>query len=332
MLKWNPEYYTIWNQRRTIFRHLLNKQIQSSTSDAESTKESGETAAKNLISADLEFLIPLLRKFPKCYWVWNYRLWLLQIANEVLSPDSALGFWRQELYLASKMHAQDSRNFHAWGYRRTATAAIEAISASTDAGTVHTAAAVAVTKDTSGEKPTRLSLLEQELEYTTKMVNVNLSNFSAWHHRSKILPRLLDEKHADDQTRRQTLDTELDLVERALYTGDNDQSLWFYHQNLMCTFDPRHGAESMTPNLSREERMQYVHAEFEKVQEMLDGAEDCKWIYLALIQLSLLHQELAGTWPVEVKQVTDWIGQLQTLDPLRSGRWKDLNTSVLARL
>ena len=49
-------------------------------------------------------------------------------------------------------------------------------------------------------------MTEQEFEYTTKMINSNLSNFSAWHNRSKLIPRLLGERNADHKSRRKFLD------------------------------------------------------------------------------------------------------------------------------
>lgn len=50
------------------------------------------------------------------------------------------------------------------------------------------------------------SLVEEEFAYTTKMVNANLSNFSAWHNRSQLIPRLLDERNATDEARKGFLD------------------------------------------------------------------------------------------------------------------------------
>jgi geranylgeranyl transferase type-2 subunit alpha len=49
-------------------------------------------------------------------------------------------------------------------------------------------------------------MVESEFEYTTKMIKSNLSNFSAWHNRSKLIPRLLNERNADDIARQKFLD------------------------------------------------------------------------------------------------------------------------------
>ena len=278
-----------------------------------------------LVSNDLDFLFPLLRKFPKCYWIWNYRLWLLEESSKLLPTIDARRFWQQELGLASKMLSMDSRNFLGWGYRRTVVAALE--SNLLNAG------------------GTTRSMTEEEFTYTTKMIESNLSNFSAWHNRSKLIPRLLDERKADGTARRNFLDKgtllcwhqilhdtnpslELELIQRGLWTDSNDQSLWFYHQYLMCTFDPECASKSMAPFLTTDEKLTYVTKELANLLDMLDGAEDCNWIYKALIQLCTCHRALNNAWPVREGQIQDWIAQVRMLDPLRKGRWNDLEQSL----
>jgi len=116
-------------------------------------------------------------EFPKCYWIWNYRTWLLEQAVERLAAAAARRIWEEELGLASKMLTKDRRNFHAWGYRRNVVGRLES-------------------PELEGE-----SMAEAEFAYTTKMIHVDLSNFSAWHNRSKLIPRLLDERGASEAER-----------------------------------------------------------------------------------------------------------------------------------
>ena len=123
---------------------------------------------------------------------------------------------------------------------------------------------------------------------------------------------------------------ELELIERALWAGSEDQSLWFYHQYLMSTFDPKYSEETMVPGLTRAEITAYVHNEITKVQEMLDGAEDCKWIYQSLIQLNILYHDICNDWFEEASHLDRYIDQLTKLDPLRSGRWNDLKSQIKA--
>ena len=80
----------------------------------------------------------------------------------------------------------DSRNFHGWGYRKTVTQALES--------------------DDFLSKGLTTNMTKPEFEYTTKMINSNLSNFSAWHRRSKLIIKLLSETDADHETRLKFLD------------------------------------------------------------------------------------------------------------------------------
>ena len=298
----------------------LDSRKRATTSPGHDASHDREDDVVETISNDLKFLLPLLRKFPKCYWIWKYRLWLLDLATELLPPRLARQFWEQELGLVGKMLALDSRNFHGWEYRRTVVEALR--------------------KPASLPQTDTQSLTEQEFGYTTKMVNANLSNFSAWHNRSKLIPRLLDERGADKAARQKMLEdgkkrpehgqkqayqyAELEFIQRALWAGDNDSSLWFYHQYLMCTFDPRQAPSSIAPDLTDEERQNYLLEEIEKVLEMEDGAEDCKWIYQALVSMSVLYRKLTGAFPPQAAPIEGWLKTLDQIDGLRAGRWRDM--------
>jgi geranylgeranyl transferase type-2 subunit alpha len=130
-----------------------------------------------VIQSELNFIVPLLQEWPKCYWIWNYRGWILQQAMERLDMPRVRGLWEVELALDSKMLTKDRRNFHAWAYRRLIVEKLES-------------------PELDG-----MSTVEHEFEYTTKMIRADLSNFSAWHNRSKLIPRLLEERQADDMAR-----------------------------------------------------------------------------------------------------------------------------------
>lgn len=75
--------------------------------------------------------------------------------------------------------------------------------------------------------------------------------------------------------------------------------------------------------------MDYVRKEIEAIEELLDGAEDCKWIYQALIDCTLLASKIEGTLSGEAKEnVLRWLTELKKLDPLRRGRWLDFENSI----
>ncbi|RDL40202.1 Protein prenylyltransferase [Venustampulla echinocandica] len=350
LLKKNPEYYTIWNDRRRLLIYGLFSESSDSSSSSKEPSSSSPTVttstssegvsssavstAENLtttlhdppsrnrgksgtildlIKGELEFLFPIMIKFPKCYWLWNYRLWILQQANERLDPDIARDLWNRELILVGKMLVKDSRNFHGWGYRRMVVTQLES-------------------QELHGK-----SMVESEFEYTTKVIHGlnGLSNFSAWHRRSKLIPTLLDQRGADDATRQQFLEDEFDLIISAMYTDSYPyaQSAWFYYQFLMTTVTDYVGHATITPNWTQEDRVVFVTRQLAVLGDMLDGAEDCKWVYDALIEytLALCQMEEREPLPDEKTDCQSWLMELRKLDHLRSGRWDDLEISLEKR-
>ncbi|KAJ5273394.1 hypothetical protein N7478_008519 [Penicillium angulare] len=299
LLNRNPEYYTIWNCRRQAMRH----QFSEIKDDAE---KATTQPILDLIKNDLIFLIPLLRSFPKCYWIWNYRLWLLDEARRLLPLTEALQLWQEEFALVGKMLTLDGRNFHGWGYRGLIVETLKQLQSADDA----------------------MGMTKKEFEYAKKMIGANLSNFSAWHYRTKLIQRLLDEQAASDNERQAMLDDELSLIHQALI-DPYDQSVWFYHQNLLCVFDPDTADRTMAPNLTTSERLQYLRQEIENIQEILDGAEDCKYIYQALIETTVLVSKVTGSLlPEDRDQILSWLSELKQLDPLRQQRWVDFERTL----
>lgn len=206
------------------------------------------------------------------------------------------------------MLVRDSRNFHGWGYRRM------------------------VVEELESEALEGKSMVEEEFEYTTKMVYTSLSNFSAWHYRSKLIPRLLDERGASDEAREALLDEEFEMMRNALWTDPDDQSIWFYHQHLMTTLlDPSH---SIVPNFTTEQRADYAHTQIDELQDLKDGAEDCKWIYNGLFEYTLAICALQGREPDggEKEMLREWLEKLKELDRTRSGRWDEREASLELRV
>ena len=190
LLTLNPEYYTIWNHRRRILQHQFAPPNSHDLSlEEQPGGKSPDDLNKNtleLLMSDLSFVFSLLRKFPKCYWIWNHRLWLIQQASTHLPTPTVRKLWEGELLLVSKMLSLDNRNFHGWGYRRIVVAALE--------------------RPQLRDESVGASMTKDEFDYTTRMIRTSMSNFSAWHNRSVLIARLLDEQAANDEDRRKLLD------------------------------------------------------------------------------------------------------------------------------
>lgn len=90
-----------------------------------------------------------------------------------------------------------------------------------------------------------------ELAFTSRKIEANFSNFSAWHQRSKTLASLWAQGKLDEAKSREegkllrkvlhctcplsTSATEFELLRNAMYTDPNDQSVWMYHRWLVGT-------------------------------------------------------------------------------------------------
>ncbi|KAF3048145.1 Rab geranylgeranyltransferase [Didymella heteroderae] len=277
LLNENPEYYTVWNHRRRVLIALVAEQTQS---------------PDELLQGDLQLTFVLLQS--------------------LLGPDAAQKLWSGELQLVNKMLHADSRNFHAWSYRRIVVSKIERLGSSTDSTDANS------------------SLAQSEFDYTTKMIKTNLSNFSAWHNRSQLIPRILREHDADAKARRAFLASELELICEAINTDPFDQSIWFYHQYLMSTISPSCAPENLiVQDLTNGDRQKYYETEMEYIKEILEDETDCKWIYEGLLGLAEAYLEVdAGTAVVTTKDMRAWLAELKRLDALRRGRWEDLERKL----
>ncbi|KAG0351202.1 hypothetical protein BG005_009318 [Podila minutissima] len=97
LLRKSPDYYTIWNVRRTILKEGF-------------LDNADEETANIIYTNELEFVQDNLRLNPKSYFMWNHRRWCL----ENMSKPS----WDKELGMVGKFLEMDARNFHGWDYRR----------------------------------------------------------------------------------------------------------------------------------------------------------------------------------------------------------------------
>ncbi|XP_038597225.1 geranylgeranyl transferase type-2 subunit alpha [Tachyglossus aculeatus] len=153
-----------------------------------------------LVAAELGFLERCLRVNPKSYGTWHHRCWLLA---RLPRPD-----WARELDLCARFLDSDERNFHCWDYRRF----------------VASRAAVPPA---------------EELAFSDSLITRNFSNYSSWHYRSRLLPRLRPPPDPRPRARlpEDLLLRELELVQNAFFTDPNDQSAWFYHRWLLGRAD-----------------------------------------------------------------------------------------------
>ncbi|KAG0316961.1 hypothetical protein BGZ99_006573 [Dissophora globulifera] len=89
LLRKSPDYYTIWNVRRTILQEGFLEGADAETGD-------------KIYSNELEFVQENLKLNPKSYFMWNHRRWCLE---HMSNPR-----WDKELAMVSKFLELDARN------------------------------------------------------------------------------------------------------------------------------------------------------------------------------------------------------------------------------
>jgi len=275
LLQLNPEFYTIWNYRRTV---LLMGIFPKSSAEK----------INNLIADELSNTMSALKSHPKVYWIWNHRRWCLEntphgpgLKDEAEFHGWRKANWDRELFVVEKMLDADPRNFHAWDYRRYALASMS------------------MTQDTTSE-----------FNYTTRKIEANFSNFSAWHQRSKVISALQDSNDI-----RSNQEVEFDLLRNAMYTDPNDQSVWVYHRWLI--------------GLGEDKRV--LEREITAIQELLHEQPDSKWCIESIVYYKrLLLRKHAGNVDVctIVSECRDSLQQLELLDPMRRQRYQDIAKSL----
>ncbi|POR38792.1 Uncharacterized protein TPAR_01007 [Tolypocladium paradoxum] len=306
----NPEYYTIWNvRRRCLIYSLLSRaaDLQGSHAQKRASDAKDQESDESVLQSELTFIIPLLKGFPKCYWIWEFRRWVLSQTIIRLSIPVARKIWETELGLTSMMLNKDQRNFHAWIYRRLVVAKLES-------------------PELRGK-----SLAEDEFAYTTRMIKLNLSNFSAWHNRSQLVLRVLEERNSDDETRAAFLVKELSIVREGLNVGPEDQSLWYYHQFLIWQIVDHGKRQTIAPALTVAERAAYLKHEIDEVKGLLEDYVGVKWIYEALLEYTLALERLEQRTERgggEASCLRTWLAKLRALDPMRAGRWNDVEREM----
>lgn len=304
MLNLNPELYTIWNYRRDI---LLNGGFERS----ERIK---------LIEFDLKMVMTFLRQYPKCYWVWNHRVWCLYELSE--SGDAN---WKFELMMVEKLLDLDARNFHGWQYRRIIVENMEKEAGDTK-------------KESSAQDPL-LAITYKEYIYTTSKINKNISNFSAWHNRSKILPKLYKlwqenkslvaantypELTLGFSSPYSILIQDLELIKTGMYMDADDTSIWLYLQWLLS--DKLFLDDFKTTGEGKKTYIEILNEQLEIIEELNDLEKDDHpenfdniWCLKSIIFLKELISKETGK--NSENEITTLYERLIELDPIRKGRY-----------
>lgn len=308
LLELNPEFNAVWNYRRRIVLHLL---------------EEGNLDRKQFISQDLRMTMGQLKMYPKCYWIWNHRMWCL----DLLDKHGEAG-WEYELAIVLKLLELDSRNFHGWHYRRYVVKHIE----------INTLAHAA-----EGDQKVlaELTINLGEFGYTTSKINKNISNFSAWHNRTKIIPKIFDlllhkvdlqSLGAENLQVLQLFSSpyklllhELDLVKTGMYMDSDDTSVWLYLHWLL-TDDIFVGDLNLTTQTYEsllEGQLKDVEDLNELERDDSPTNSDHVWCIKTIILIKSLISKARNNKVELDEEIEANLRKLLVLDPLRKGHYLD---------
>lgn len=307
LLQLNPEFNTMWNYRRNILLALF---------------ASGELTKAATLEGDLRMVMAQLKAYPKCYWIWNHRYWCLQQLQQ-----DGIADWEFELKIVSKLLELDSRNFHGWHYRRYVVENMESN-------------AVAKEDTREGKLTREVEIALGEFQYTTAKINKNISNFSAWHNRTKLVEKIFGLLRDLGTGSRQSItgNTELfedpvvlfnhdiQLVKTGMYMDADDSSVWLYMQWLMTD---KLFVEALEAQHEYEAALVKQIADIEELNELEKSDSPTGsgnvWCLKSLVLLKhrLLERGENADASGLSKAIKQHLDELVQTDPLRSGRYKD---------
>lgn len=270
----NPEFNTVWNYRRDIISNVKDE------------------LSDEFWNNELKFTMVQLRKFPKVYWIWNHRVWIL---NNF--PTQPLVIWKGELSIVNSLLELDSRNFHGWHYRRMVISKIEGFS----------------------DK----SLNEEEFDYVTHKINKNISNYSAWHQRVQLITDMLLKNQILDK--KEFIKKEIEYVTNAMFTDAEDQSVWFYILWMLK-------AETIKELLNEQEYYNFIKGLKENAlmineDEVDFSGKDNTWCLKIALEIELIQMNLGIEYDKNL--ILGYLEQLIEIDSLRKNRYKYLLSKLL---
>jgi geranylgeranyl transferase type-2 subunit alpha len=284
----NPDEYSLWAFRREALlekvSHLGDEPSRIGTSDVKNSARGDEGERARLTGLDdvialweeeLELSLAALKRHPKAYPAWGHRMWLLSNSRlaAVIPESSRESALRSEFAMSGTLLARDSRNFHGWAHRMRVRDAAPGVGGSN----------------------------EDELKFVTDKIDADFANYSAWHHRSALLPLIHGGKTGV------FLKPELEYVRQAFYTEPDVQSAWFYHRWLLA------GAPAPSVKTVIVDDHTWVK-ELDACEQLLEIEPEARWALHAQADLLERLGRLVDAKPV--------LERLIIIDPMRRGFYR----------
>ena len=325
LLPINPDYYSLWNYRKEL--------ILSSSPAFPST----------LFTSELKLTEMCLRKNPKCYSAWHHRKWsicqFLSSTSPPPTPSEMTGALERERATTEQFLTLDERNFHCWNYRRFVVSKMVGDGEGGESfkrAFGDQIAALPPTSPMSVLTATNTSFREVilgEFEFTSNKIDINFSNYSAFHYRSKLLPIVLDLKMGEEQragkegtaasrdlVKIRIAKEELALCQNAIFTEPDDQSSWFYHR-FVIDWAGVPGAVGGLKNEAVRAYVEMLQDETVPLREIIEEEKaENKWSLMALHDILMRMDRLVGDLKEDANQLLEL---LRVIDPAKSARYRN---------
>lgn len=234
--------------------------------------------------------------------------------------------WEAELLICSKLLSMDSRNFLGWQYRRFIIDNIEKDIFSAN--------------ESESERLTLyLKVNITEYEFAKSKINNNISNFSAWHNLTKIIPRIYTaliklekgspwpEINSIFSSPRSILGHELELVKTGMYMDADDTSVWLYHRWLLSDeffiADLKAQEKGHEYYMSLLEKQLGVVSEVNELEKSDNGRENCWCLKTMVFIKTLMRKELHDDPNVLDEDSASILRTLIDIDVLRKRLYLD---------
>ena len=189
--------------------------------------------------------------------------------------------------MVSKLLDLDQRNFHGWHYRRFVVENMEL--------------------ECKNDTTLILKINLDEFNYTTLKIQKDFLNFSAWHNRTKLIPKiynLIQQQQQKDgkifgdlpgielfQNPILLLKNDLEMIKTGVYMSPEDTSVWLYLYWLLT--------DDLFTNAFKSHQQDYMNILHEQLQLINEVNE------------------------METEQVKSCLKQLAKIDPLRKNKYLD---------
>lgn len=122
-------------------------------------------------------------------------------------------------------------------------------------------------------------------------------------------------------------------MQEAIFTDPFDQSLHLYHHWLIASVCAPESNTDAFVTLPLNKRREILAKEIEWMKELLEDEPECRLLLEELVAFAEFSRQLrsdknSSEDQAEVADMKSWLKTLSDIDPMRRGRWKDIENSL----